>query len=296
MGSLCVARENSKGPIGGNSINNIYTRKPKNKPPEQEVIKLAPPAPMEIEEDNSDDDKSVIGKHKATWTSLLISGYVRQNFKMDNDNTSKSKSESRMPLQISDDILLFIRSWCHFREKIDQENSDLPAMKISPSSMADEMEIIECTSDVYGAPPHHVFGTNVYTKGQNIIWRFRILEHWGCHIGIIEATKISKNMLNFAESKEIGGYGLNTMDNNTFHNAAVPWKKLWDDDIEEGDIIEMELDLTERDYKFGTLVFRKNGDDGGKISFKGIVSNREYKLAIGMRAVQSIALLKTYDD
>ena len=294
MGSLCIARENTSrntiSPIAArSSLDGINPKTTKHT--EEEVIRLAPPAPMEIEEENSDDDKSIIGRCRSTWTSLLISGYIRQNW-------NSLQITARFPEY---EVLLLIRSWCYFVEKIDLENSDITdeSMKITQinnNSNDDELEIIECTKDVYGCPPFHVFGTNVYTKGQRIKWRFKIKEHWGCHIGIIEADKARRKQLSFSESNEVGGYGLYTMDNRTYHNASVPWKKLWDNDIEDNDIIEMELDLTEREFKFGTLVFRKNGNDGGKIAFKGIVSNKEYKLAIAMRSMQSIALLRDDGD
>ena len=56
---------------------------------------------------------SIISMHHHCWTSMLVSGYIRDKWIKLNINNASF---------LSQDILILIRSFCIFSEKIDREN------------------------------------------------------------------------------------------------------------------------------------------------------------------------------
>eukprot|EP00485_Elphidium_margaritaceum_P011306 CAMPEP_0202710350 /NCGR_PEP_ID=MMETSP1385-20130828/22345_1 /ASSEMBLY_ACC=CAM_ASM_000861 /TAXON_ID=933848 /ORGANISM="Elphidium margaritaceum" /LENGTH=264 /DNA_ID=CAMNT_0049369871 /DNA_START=39 /DNA_END=833 /DNA_ORIENTATION=- len=256
-----------------------------------QVVSLAPPAiiPLTAQEQQQIDNdmKSMCGKYKSCWTSMLLHGFVRQ---VHGDVLGTENI----------DLMALIRSWCSWQESIDAENSDkewIQIERVAAPAPDEESEVIACTAENM-TDTFHVFGTNLYTKGQRCVWRFRIKQNWSILIGIIDAEHIDELALlkqgMFAENKEINGYAVCTMDCTTYRQSTVPWKKLWEDGVDDEDVIEMCLDLTETEFEFGTLSYTKNGVQNLQTAFKGIASSKEYKLCLAMRGGdQSIAILRT---
>ena len=216
---------------------------------------------------------------------LIVFGFIRQH---------------RGCMDISDDLVNLMANWLSFEEVMDLTRTHRKIVIRDVFADGELQRIIHDSSNTGISQSLFTVGTNVISRGQTAVWVFKVIEHFGCVIGIVDAVHTEE--LNPADvtdfdftNEEYKGYGYFTLDGMTYHIEGGGLDTIFQ--VESDQYLRMELDLSCRLSDFGLLTFSVYGEDKKKIdgntAFHDIDAQASYKLALGLYGVDTVALMES---
>ena len=217
---------------------------------------------------------------------LLAYGYIKQCYK---------EFDSSL-LFLSDDIINLLAVWILLNDTFSNTNKS-PLIVVSNDMDAEDQmsgiyQIARKTTK-YPSTAEHVFGSNIFSKGHLIKWRFKYKKHWASQIGIIQQEnmhKVSQGSDYLSTSIGGDGYGLFTLDGGSYHKDKCLGKML-PAKITHDDIIEMELDLTSTKQEEGILSYTLNGKPGAPL-FNHVDIDKKWVMALTLYGDDCVALIQ----